>query len=252
MWILPLRSNPRGRSLFCFPYAGGSAAVFRTWAAGLPQVDVRPVQLPGRGGRLRETPFTRIRELAAAACDGLLPHLGEPFAFFGHSFGGLVAFEVARELRRRGGPEPFHMFVSARRGPRSPDPAVPLHRLPDARFLEEVQGRYGAIPQAILQEPELLALLLPTLRADLEAVETYAYVAEPPLRVPISAFGAVHDPWATRDDLAAWQHETDEAFSLTRFPGGHFYLEESEASLLAEIRARLGSAAGDLSLAANA
>jgi surfactin synthase thioesterase subunit len=126
-----------------------------------------------------------------------------------------------------------------------------LHTLPEARFLAEVQGRYGAIPEAILQEPELLALLLPTLRADLEAVETYSYEPEPPLRVPIATFGALHDPWATRDDLAAWSDETQAGFSMTRFPGGHFYLEESAGRLLAELSAQLSPSDDDGRLAAS-
>ncbi len=240
MWIFPLRTNPLGRGLFCFPYAGGSGAVFRAWPKALPGVDVRPVQLPGRAGRFREAPHTRVRALAVAACDGLQEHLGEPFALFGHSFGALVAFELARELRRRGGPQPVHLFISARRGPRRPDPVPPLHGLSDDRFLAEVRSRYGGIPDAVLEEPELLALLLPTLRADLQAVETYTYEPEPPLEVPISAFGGLNDPWAGLEDLEAWQDETRGRFTLTRFPGGHFYLNESETALLEALGTQMG------------
>ncbi len=217
--------------------------MFRSWQGALAGSDVRAVQLPGRGSRFRERPHTRVRDVAAAACEGLEPHLADaPFALFGHSFGALVAFELARELRRRGGPKPVHLFISARRGPRRPDPHPPLHGLPEARFLEEVRARYGGIPDAVLKEPELLALLLPTLRSDLEAVETYSYESEPPLEVPISAFGGLDDPWATLDDLQAWQDETRASFSLTRFPGGHFYLDASAASLLREVGAQLARA----------
>jgi medium-chain acyl-[acyl-carrier-protein] hydrolase len=239
MWILPLRSNPQGRGLFCFPYAGGSAAVFRTWPKALTAVDVRAVQLPGRGGRLREAPHTRVRDLAVAAVDGLGPHFGQPFALFGHSFGALVAFEMARELRRRGGPQPFHLFISARRGPRRPDPVPPMHGLPEEQFLAEVRARYGGIPDAILQEPELLALLLPALRADLEAVETYSYEPEAPLDIPISVFGGLDDPWAKLDDLESWRTETAGPFCLTRFPGGHFYFDQAPAPLLEELGGQL-------------
>jgi medium-chain acyl-[acyl-carrier-protein] hydrolase len=253
MWMLPLRTNPSGRGLFCFPHAGGSSAVFRSWPKVLTAVDVRAVQLPGRGGRFRERPLKRVRELAVAACDGLGPHFNEPFALFGHSLGALVAFEVARELRRRGGPQPVQLFISARRGPRRPDPVAPLHGLPDDQFLAQVRARYGGIPDVVLQEPELLALLLPTLRADLEAVETYSYEPEAPLDVPISALGGLTDPWATLEDLEAWRGETRAGFKLSRFPGGHFYLEESEAALLGELEAQLAKAgASSVSLAANA
>jgi medium-chain acyl-[acyl-carrier-protein] hydrolase len=114
-----------------------------------------------------------------------------------------------------------------------------LHALPEARFLEEVGARYGGIPDAVLSEPELLALLLPTLRADLEAVETYRYEPEPPLDVPISAFGGHGDPWANLNELEAWRDETSASFSVTRFPGGHFYLDGSAPALLAEVGAAL-------------
>ena len=226
--------------------------MFRSWQRELTQVGVHAVQLPGRGWRFREKPYTRVRDLAVAACDGLRPHLGQPFALFGHSLGALVAFEIARELRRQRGPEPFHLFVSARRGPRRPDPASPMHGMPDARLLAEVRSRYGGIPEAVVQEPELLALLLPALRSDLEAVETYFCAPEPPLDVPISAFGGMSDPWASLDDLEAWRDETNGPFSVTRFPGGHFYLEESEAPLLEELGSQLArTGAVRASLAAN-
>jgi medium-chain acyl-[acyl-carrier-protein] hydrolase len=174
------------------------------------------------------------------ACDGLREHLAGPFALFGHSFGALVAFEVARELRRRGGPEPAHLFISARRGPRRPDPVPPLHGLSDDRFLAEVRSRYGGIPDAVLEEPELLALLLPTLRADLQAVETYTSEPDTPLEVPMTAFGGLNDPWASLEDLEAWADETRGRFHITRFPGGHFYLNESEAALLEALETQLG------------
>lgn len=216
--------------------------MFRAWPKGLRGADVRPVQLPGRGGRFREAPYTQVRGLAVDACDGLKEHLAEPFALFGHSFGALVAFEVARELRRRGGPQPAHLFISGRRGPRRPDPVPPLHGLSDVRFLAEVRSRYGGIPDAILEEPELLALLLPTLRADLQAVETYTYEPDTPLEVPISAFGGLDDPWAGLEDLEAWRDETRGGFRITRFRGGHFYLNESEAeaALLETLGTQLG------------
>jgi medium-chain acyl-[acyl-carrier-protein] hydrolase len=225
--------------------------VFRAWPKGLTTVDVRAVQPPGRGARLAERPHTRVRELAMAACDGLMPHFGEPFALFGHSFGALVAFEIARELRRRRGPQPFHLFVSARRGPRRPDPLPSMHGLPEATFIAELRARYGGIPEAVLQEPELLALLLPTVRADLEAVETYSCEPEAPLDLPISAFGGASDPRATLEELEAWRDETKGPFRVTLFPGGHFYFEESEALLLAELGEQVaGRGSAGVSLAA--
>lgn len=229
--------------LFCFHHAGGSAAVFRNWSDGLGDLEVHAIQLPGRGSRFREAPRVRLRDLAREVAEGIAPLLQGPYALFGHSFGGLVAFEVARELVRRGEGKPVHLFVSGRRGPRLPEPAPPIHGLGEAALLREVDARYGAIPEAVLREPELLQMLLPALRADLEALETYAYQPEAPLDCPITALGGVDDPWATAPELEAWRHETTADFTLRRFAGGHFYLKAEEPLVLEEILSRLAALA---------
>ena len=225
--------------LFCFHHAGGSAAVFRTWSDGLPDLEVHAIQLPGRGSRFRETPYPRLRDLARDVAEGIGSRLQGAYALFGHSFGGLVAFEVGRELARRGQGDLVHLFVSGRRGPRLPDPVQPIHGLDDAALLREVCARYGGIPDAILREPELLQLLLPALRADLEALETYAYQPQVPLTCPIAAFGGADDPWATAGELEAWRPETTGDFSVHRFAGGHFYLQGAESLVCQEILSRL-------------
>ena len=239
-WSLCRRSNPGAAvRLFCFHHAGGSAAVFRNWSDGLPDLEVHAIQLPGRGSRFREAPYARVRDLARDVAEGIGLRLQGAYALFGHSFGGLVAFEVAHELSRRGQGDLVHLFVSGRRGPRLPDPVPPLHGLEDAALLQAVRARYGGIPEAILREPELLQLLLPALRADLEALETYAYEPRAPLTCPIAAFGGADDPWATTAELEAWRPETTAAFSLRRFSGGHFYLQAAESLVCEEILSRL-------------
>ena len=242
-WIVATPSFPPGRErLFCFPFAGGGAAVFRSWQRQLEGVAVCPVQRPGRGARMAEEPCFRLPQLAVSACDALRPAMVPPFALFGHSFGALLAFEIARELRRRGAPGPDHLFVSGRRAPRLPEPAPPLHGLPDAEFVAEIRHRFDGIPPAILQEPELLRLLLPVLRADMAALETYEYREEEPLACPISAFGGEDDPWATHDELEAWRGETSASFVVRRFAGGHFYLQQAEPLLLPVLAERLAEA----------
>jgi medium-chain acyl-[acyl-carrier-protein] hydrolase len=186
---------------------------------------------------------SRLPQLAASACDALGPAMVPPFALFGHSFGALLAFEIARELRRRGAPGPDHLFVSGRRAPRLPEPAPPLHGLPDAEFVAEIRSRFDGIPPAILQEPEILQLLLPALRADMAALETYAYLHEEPLECPITALGGEDDPWATKEELEAWREETDASFATRRFPGAHFYLQQAEPLLLSVLAERLAEAA---------
>jgi surfactin synthase thioesterase subunit len=190
---------------------------------------------------LREKPHTRLLELAEAVCAGIGPDVKGPCAFFGHSFGAIVAFEVVRALRRRGEADPVHLFVSSRQGPTLSNLAFPLHRLSDEVLLDHLRARYGGVPEAVLREPELLQLLLPALRADLEALETYAYEPAVPLSCPIAAFAGSDDRWATLVELEAWRRETTGPFTVRRFAGGHFYLQGAESPLLEEIVARLAA-----------
>jgi medium-chain acyl-[acyl-carrier-protein] hydrolase len=237
VWFLRLRrqSVPRMR-LFCFPYAGGGAGIYRSWPAGLPEeVEVLSVRLPGREARLAEAPFTNVGDLAPAAADANRPFLDLPFAFFGHSMGALAAFEVARELRRRGGPTPACLVVSGARAPHRPYPDPPVRELPDAEFLTEVRSRYDAIPAAVLANPELVELLLPSLRADFTVVETYDYREEAPLTCPIWCYGGLSDERVSREDLEAWSSHTSSAYALQMFPGNHFFLHSAETAVFQAI-----------------
>lgn len=180
------------------------------------------MQLPGREGRLREPPFTRIEPLIAALADHL-PFADLPFAFFGHSMGALVAFELARELARRGEPSPRHLFVSGRRGPQVPSREEPLHDLPEPRFLVRLRELNGT-PEEVLAHPELMEIILPLLRADFTLHETYDYRPDASLPIGVSALGGVADPEVNRDDLEAWRGETGGPFRLRMFPGDHFFV----------------------------
>src|SRR5260370_28895087 len=149
-WISNLNSQSTFR-LFCFPYAGGGTSIFHTWKGMLPpDVTVCPIQLPGREKRLAEPPFTRISLLVRAMAHALRPFLNCPFAFFGHSMGALISFELARQLRRQKAPEPTYLFVSAQKAPQLPDLTPPLHQLAEADFVEHLHRLYGT-PEAILQ-----------------------------------------------------------------------------------------------------
>lgn len=231
-----LRFRPRLR-LFCFPYAGGGASIFRTWSFDLPEVvQVCPVQLPGREERLSEEPFSRWQELVWVLADVLNPHLDDlPFIFFGHSMGALISFEVARRLRRRGYPQPVRLYVSGWRAPHLPDPDPPVHRLPDIEFVEELRRLEGT-PELVLEHEEMMKLLLPTLRADFAMCETYSYLPEPPLACPIVAIGGTEDNEVSRDELEAWREQTGQNFSLWILPGGHFFIHDARKQLLAMLR----------------
>ncbi|MEQ8964161.1 MAG: alpha/beta fold hydrolase, partial [Coleofasciculus sp. C2-GNP5-27] len=150
-WVICRKPNAQAKlRLFCFHYAGGGAWSFRDWSDNLPSsVEVCSIELPGRGFRLAEAAFTSLDPLVRAIADVLVPHLDKPFAFFGHSMGGLVSFEVARVLRTNQGLNPVHLFVSAHRAPQLPDPDPPIHNLPEPEFLDELRHLEGT-PEEVL------------------------------------------------------------------------------------------------------
>jgi medium-chain acyl-[acyl-carrier-protein] hydrolase len=232
-WIAFRKPNPQARlRLFCFPYAGASAAIFRTWSDGLPaDVEVCPVQFPGRGTRLQEVPFKRLAPLVQALAQALVPLLDKPFAFFGHSLGALVGFELARQLRRRSGVQPVRLLVSADRAPQLPARHRPIHALPEDEFLAELR-RLNGTPGQLLDDMELMQIMLPVLRADFAAYQTYAYAPEPPLDCAISCFGGMQDQRVSRGELEAWRDQTRVPVSLQMFHGDHFFLNTARSLLL--------------------
>ncbi len=231
-WLFCPRPNPQAAlRLFCFPYAGGGASVYRRWPAGLPaSVEVCGLRLPGHEGRFREPAFTRLTPLVDALAEALLPALDRPFAFFGHSMGALIAFELARRLHRDGRPTPRHLFLSARAAPQLHRPD-PCHNLPEPLFREHLR-RLGGTPPEVLEHPELMKLLLPMLRADFAVCETYVHQPDEPLGCPITAFGGLDDPLPRREQLEGWRAHTRAGFRLHMLPGNHFFLHSAEPRLL--------------------
>lgn len=226
-WIPFRKPRPEARlRLFCFPYAGAGALIFRNWSESLPtDVEVCPVQLPGRGTRLTERPFTQLSPLVEALAQALVPLVDRPFAFFGHSLGALISFELARRVRRRYGVHPVHLFVSAGRAPQIAHRGPLIHTLPEKEFLAELRGLNGT-PSELLDHKELMEIMLPLLRADFALYETYVYSTEPPLNCPISAFGGLQDRRVIDSDLEAWRAQTSFSFSLLMFPSDHFFLNQ--------------------------
>ncbi|NEP15070.1 MAG: thioesterase [Symploca sp. SIO2C1] len=232
-WLPNLKPNSQAHlRLFCFPYAGGGTPIFRLWANELPsQIEVCPVQLPGRGTRLREPPFTEISPLVQALMEVLPPYLDRPFAFFGYSMGGLISFELTRELRRQNFPIPSQLFIACRRAPQIPYPKPFTHQLSDAEFLEDLRQK-GGTSEVVLQNSELMQVFMPILRADLALNDTYTYTTELPLDCPIWTFGALQDQEVRSEQLAAWSEQTTSSFSQEMFPGNHFFLINEGRSLL--------------------
>lgn len=224
-WFLIPRPNPNCKlRLFCFPYAGAGATVFREWSKYLPgDIEICAVQPPGRESRVREAPYTQVEPLVASLLETMPARLDKPFAFFGHSLGALVAFVLTRELRRKHNILPKHLFVSARSAPQSSRRESPFYALPDAAFLEKVR-QLGGMDASILENAELMELITPILRADFQMNETYTYVTEHPLACPISAFRGAKDDLMTYDEVAAWSEQTTGKFRLRTLPGGHFFI----------------------------
>jgi medium-chain acyl-[acyl-carrier-protein] hydrolase len=189
------------------------------------------VQLPGREQRQHELPFTRMDDLIEALASVLDPYLDRPFGFFGHGAGALVAFYLARRLRRLGAPLPDRLWVSACRAPQLPRRAAPLSLLPAEAFVAEVRRR-GLVPPGMLEKPEQLALVLPALAADMAAGDLARYEPEAPLASPIDVLGGMRDTTVAWWELQAWRAQTAGRFRLRLLPGGHWYLQENPELLV--------------------
>jgi medium-chain acyl-[acyl-carrier-protein] hydrolase len=238
-WIVR-KPRPRAKvRLFCFPYAGGGASIYRAWPDALPHLDVCALQPPGRETRMREAPFTRLDPFVDSAVEAILPLLDQPFAFFGYSLGAYVAFEAARRLRARGAAMPVRLFLAACPAPQVARRKPPIHALPEAELIQEIKS-YAGTPAEVLEHEELMALLLPLLRADFGVFETYSSRAEAPLDVPLSILGGLTDEDATRADLEAWREHTTKAFVLRMFPGNHFFINTERTRLLTSVLQDLG------------
>ena len=244
-WFRALNRHPRCRvRLFCFPYAGGSAAVFRAWPAGLaPDIEVYPALLPSRGARMSEPPLPRISLIVERLAAEIRPHLDRPFALFGHSMGALIAFELARRLRAEAGVKPAHLFISGARAPQIPDPDPPVHDRTDAEFIKCLRELNGT-PDEVLEHPDLMALMLPLLRADFEAVETYRYEAGAPLGCRVSAYGGLADSSVRREHLEGWREQTSGEFVLRMFDGDHFFINRAAPQLLRTLDRELARVEG--------
>jgi medium-chain acyl-[acyl-carrier-protein] hydrolase len=220
--------------IFCFPYAGAGAAIFRDWTRDMPgAIELCPVQLPGRETRAMEPACSRIEPLIEMLSKELTPFFDIPYVFFGYSMGALIAFELARSLHQRALAGPLQLFLAARRGPRVTDRSS-TSALTDKEFVEKLRI-IGGTPEHILRLPELLELMLPTLRADFSLCESYAYSPGSLLECPLSIFGGKEDADVSRDALGAWAAETSSSCNVRLFDGGHFFMHACRDALLQSV-----------------
>lgn len=244
-WIAYCTPRVQARlRLFCFPYAGGGASAYRGWAKDLaPTIDVCPVQYPGRETRIQESAYTSLSAIVKDAAASLLPLLDRPYAFFGHSMGALVAFELVRHLVRQGGPGPQHLFVSGFRAPMLPYETTLRHDLPAQEFMRQLRLLEGT-PKEALDVPELMEFILPILRADCQVCDDYRYPDATPLPCALTVFGGTEDAVACEEDLRPWQRLTRAEFELRMFPGGHFFLQSARDEVLAALDDALAEPSG--------
>ncbi len=234
-WLVCNQPNPSAKiKLYCFPYAGAGSMIFRTWTESLPDwIELWAIQLPGREWRFKEKPFTSMQEITGDLGKILVNNIEKPFAFFGHSMGAWLAFELARYLRKTTSLLPTNLFVSARFAPHLPIPHD-LGNLKDEDLIESVKSFQG-IPEEILKKPHLIKLLIPILRADLCVCETYKYIEELPLECPISIFGGQYDHTIEYNGLKAWTQHTTNTSRIEIFPGDHFFLRTNQTQLINSI-----------------
>jgi medium-chain acyl-[acyl-carrier-protein] hydrolase len=197
-------------------------------------VEVSIVKLPGRGVRFQEPLFNHIEPLVEALRAAITSILNKPFAFFGHSMGAIISFELARALQRANLPAPRHLFVSGHRAPQIPNLQPSSYNLSEGEFICELRRLRGT-PEAILNDKQLLQLVMATLRADFAICQTYAYQPGGPLSCSITALGGTFDEETNVSTLSAWRDHTDSEFATVILNGDHFFLESSEADLLREV-----------------
>jgi len=221
--------------LVCFPHAGGSASFyFPVSTAVRGRFDVSAVQYPGRQDRRAEEPIGSIAVLADRVFAALRPRLEDgPVAFFGHSMGAIVAYEVAQRAEREAGVSPAALIVSGRRAPprrRTEN----VHQRDDNGIIAELR-RLSGTDADLLADEEMVRMILPAIRGDYRAIETYVYQPGPPLACPITAFVGDEDPQVTLDEARAWAEHTTAGFGLRVFRGGHFYLTARPQETIAQL-----------------
>ncbi len=231
-WFVVPRPRPHARlRLFCFPYAGGASTAYREWPhAVLHDVEVVLVELPGRGRKIREPLHTRMEPLIQELAEVIEPQLTQPFAFFGHSMGALIAFELTHYVHQRWGYMPQKLYLSGREAPHVPDPREAFHLLPDHELINKLKTLNGT-PREVLENKELMELMLPIIRADFAVCENYQYTPREPLPCPITVFGGKHDNNVPIEGLQEWQRHTSSHFQLHVLPGDHFFIHQSKETL---------------------
>lgn len=264
-WLVFPKPAPEAMvRLFCFPFAGGGAAIYRPWAEAVDsRIEIVAIEPPGRASRIHEPPVNSLSAFLGSMVPALLPYLDKPFAFFGHCLGGLTLFEITRALLYRHELQPSHLFVSGARAPHRLlqtgsfeenlladllkldkfDPFLLLHEQPDDVFADIIRHFNIGATEEFLADPELRQLMLPAIRAEFAMTFHYEFHPEAPWDVPITCFSGIDDVYVTREDALAWGQYTNRAFRLYMRDGAHvivvddasFILETIDRELIASV-----------------
>ncbi|MFV8755813.1 thioesterase II family protein [Nannocystaceae bacterium ST9] len=242
-WLIPMGRGDASLRLFCLPHAGSGAVQFRFWANVLgPAIDVVAIQPPGRENRASESPLTSLESMLAEIVPRIAEAITGPYAFFGHSMGARMAYEVARELIRLGHPAPRKLLLSGH-GPPGSDRSgrLALSKLSDADLLAHLR-RTGETPRELLDDHDFSRRLISLLKTDAGVTEGVPPREGPSLACPLRVFGGADDPMWTPDDLLGWSALTSADCRFRVFPGGHLYLVSSSQlrmQVLEVVRAEL-------------
>ena len=221
--------------LFCFPFAGGAASAFGNWAANFADnITICPVQYPGRETRWSDPGFEQLSALVDTLADDFADRWPSRFAFLGHSFGALVAYELARTLTQRGHPTPLRLFLSGARAPHLP-PKEKVHHLSDQEFLTKLR-QYNGVPDELLDHHDFMAVVLPTIKHDFQLFEEHCFQNGNPLAIPLSVFGGLQDSNVSIADLLGWSAQTNKAFRCRFLKGHHFFLFDSLPDIAAYVK----------------
>ena len=232
-WFIPFPQRFKAQKrLFCFPYAAGSPNIFRNWKSGLPDyVEIVAINLPGRYDRFMEKSFSDWPTLLDATEDAISPYLDKPFAFFGHSFGARLIFELTKRLQAKNTSLPTQLFISGCRCPHIPCSRPFIHTLSKAEFFELIFKMNG-LSSEVVENQRLITILEPALRADMKLSELWEGSEEQKIKVPITVFCGLQDEVDPFERMHEWERYTEEKFSFYTFPGGHFFLHKNEKKLL--------------------
>lgn len=247
---VPFSRPEAAARLFVFPHAGSGASAYHFLARACKDdpLEVNLIQYPGREMRIREAPCEDMESMVASLDGDMRGLLAErPFAFLGHSMGALVAYEWTRQLAETGGPLPQQLFLSGRQAPQRPALNLPVDSMSDVAFLDAVGRRYNALPAELMANPEILALVLPSLRADFKLMARHRDRPRAPLGVGLTLINGLDDPWVDHDAIEAWQVQTLRPIDRHWLPGGHFYLPEAMPTVRQVMLRTLGLAGSGVS-----